>query len=150
MTSTQRTKDGRRRRADPAPGTTLLLAAILLGLPGAARAEPRSVMEEAGRSLYVEHCAACHGPHGRGDGTVAAVMLTKPSDLTSLAKRRGGFRAGDVAAYIDGRTTIPAHGTRDMPVWGERLGEDMPVDTADEVARGQITLLVEYLKTIQR
>ncbi len=90
------------------------------------------------------------GPYGRGDGVVGEVLTAKPPDLTTIAERRGGFRAGEVAAYVDGRTSVAAHGTRDMPVWGERLSEDMPPETGDEVARGQIGLLVEYLKTIQR
>ena len=39
-----------------------------------------------GRSLYVHHCAACHGPEGRGDGTFAQVLRQKhnirPRNLT--------------------------------------------------------------------
>lgn len=129
-----------------------LLAGSLLAAPGrTADAEGRrNVLQEAGRNLYVQHCAACHGPYGRGDGAVAAVLTTKPTDLTTIAERRRGFRDGEIAAYIDGRTSVAAHGTREMPVWGERLSADMPLETGDEVARGQISLIVEYLKTIQR
>ena len=38
-----------------------------------------------------------------------------------------------------------------MPVWGERFGEAIPESgVAEEVTRGQIAVLVEYLKSIQR
>ncbi len=37
---------------------------------------------ELGRQLYATHCAACHGPEGRGDGPSAAAFATKPSNLT--------------------------------------------------------------------
>ena len=37
-----------------------------------------------------------------------------------------------------------------MPIWGRRLGERLAGGTdADEIARGRIDLLVEYLETIQ-
>lgn len=37
---------------------------------------------ELGRQLYATHCAACHGPEGRGDGPSSAAFATKPSNLT--------------------------------------------------------------------
>ena len=46
---------------------------------------------------------------------------------------------------------MPAHGTREMPVWGERFGADVPAsDLAESIARGNIASLVEYLKSIQQ
>jgi hypothetical protein len=48
----------------------------------------------------------------------------KPSDLTTLAQRNGGaLPVQPVWEMIDGRTPVPlgsfAHGSRDMPVWGD-------------------------------
>jgi hypothetical protein len=38
-----------------------------------------------------------------------------------------------------------------MPIWGRRLAEPIAAGAeGDEVARGRIQILVEYLKTIQR
>ena len=37
---------------------------------------------ELGRQLHATHCAACHGPEGRGDGPSSAAFATKPSNLT--------------------------------------------------------------------
>ena len=36
---------------------------------------------EAGKKLYQRHCAGCHGPQGKGDGSLALSGGT-PSDLT--------------------------------------------------------------------
>jgi mono/diheme cytochrome c family protein len=59
--------------------------AALLTWPGAMAAPNASpVMTrdvELGRQLYGTHCAACHGPEGRGDGPSAAAFATKPSNL---------------------------------------------------------------------
>jgi hypothetical protein len=56
----------------------------------------------------------------------------------------------EIRAYIDGRIGVPAHGRRDMPVWGERLEEMLGGSSLAEAAtRSYIQLLVEYLKAIQ-
>jgi mono/diheme cytochrome c family protein len=41
--------------------------------------------QEVGRGaeLFKQHCAACHGAAGRGDGFVAQVLLRKPKDLAA-------------------------------------------------------------------
>lgn len=36
----------------------------------------------AGKSLYVKHCAACHGKTGRGDGSKAAQLKTECGNFT--------------------------------------------------------------------
>jgi hypothetical protein len=42
-------------------------------------------------------------------------------DLTLLARRHGGtFPEDEVRKIIDGRTTLPPHGSREMSVWGCR------------------------------
>lgn len=37
---------------------------------------------EMGQRLYVKQCAACHGPHGAGDGPAAYLLYPKPRDFT--------------------------------------------------------------------
>ena len=75
-----------------------------------------------------------------------------PADLTAIAKRRGGeFPTGKIAQFIDGRFELPAHGSREMPVWGERFGADVPdAGVGESISRGNIASLVEYLKSIQQ
>ena len=117
-----------------------------------AAASPDPVLAELGEPVYLRHCAACHGADGRGDGPSAGALRVAPADLTRIAARRGGtFPDGEVARYIDGRFAVPAHGTREMPIWGERLGDEIPdAEVSEEVVRGQISALLEYLKSIQR
>ena len=36
-----------------------------------------------GKSIYVKHCASCHGKSGLGDGSKAANLKTYPGDFSS-------------------------------------------------------------------
>ena len=61
------------------------------------------------------------------------------------------YTDAEVASVIDGRFEIAAHGSRDMPIWGARLRDELPEGgLSEEIVRGQITMLVDYLKSIQR
>ena len=111
--------------------------------------EPAGV---AGRELYASYCASCHGTDGRGDGPEAVRRGLRTPDLTRLHERYGSPLPRDrIASFIDGRVDVEAHGPRDMPVWGERWAERIPEPgVSDEIVRGKIVVLVEYLKSIQR
>jgi mono/diheme cytochrome c family protein len=127
----------------------------LTALAALATAESQTfdpVLAAMGSEHFVRYCAACHGSDGRGAGPAAAALKTAPADLTRIAARRGGeFPAGEIARFIDGRFAVAAHGTREMPVWGERFGERVPeAGVSEEIVRGRILVLVEYLKSIQR
>ncbi|HEY7493929.1 MAG TPA: cytochrome c [Candidatus Tectomicrobia bacterium] len=105
-----------------------------------------------GRRLFVQYCSACHGMDGQGNGPVASVLSPPPADLTRIAQRRGGhFPAAEIAATIDGRAEVRAHGSRSMPVWGERLSEHVGGGSlGEEVAHGNVLVLINYLQTIQQ
>ncbi len=146
----------------PRPARAVVLASAWLALSGFAKDPPpaspvdeqpgSSTLIEAGRTHYLQFCASCHGTDGRGAGPAALALRIPPTDLTMLARRNhGSFPAARVADSIDGRMRIPIHGTREMPIWGERLGEDIGRrDTREEVVRGRIWFLVEYIHSIQR
>ena len=73
----------------------------------------------SGQEMYTAYCASCHGADLKGNGPAAPAMKTAPSDLTTLAKRNGGkFSTLHVAHIIAGEENYPAHGSKDMPVWG--------------------------------
>jgi mono/diheme cytochrome c family protein len=85
----------------------------------------------AGQALYTRYCAGCHGASLKGDGPVAAGLVKKPGDLTTIAGRNNGaFPFDKVAATIDGRQSKGSHETKDMPIWGEvfalTAGQDEP------------------------
>ncbi|MBW2274577.1 MAG: cytochrome c [Deltaproteobacteria bacterium] len=132
----------------------LLVPGLLLAPAGTASTSPggAGLQVSPGRALFERYCVTCHGEKGRGDGPVAPALINTPSDLTTIAARRGGeFPAAEVARYIDGRTQVTAHGTRVMPVWGLVFSEGIPEEsTAEEFVRGKISVLVDYLRSIQR
>ncbi len=109
------------------------------------------MLAEVGAELFTTYCASCHGVDARGGGPAASAMITPPSDLSRIAARGGGvFPESSIARLIDGRFDLPAHGSREMPIWGTCLADEIPCfATGDEVARGRITSLVEYLKSLQ-
>jgi mono/diheme cytochrome c family protein len=51
------------------------------GKPGGDAAQPD------GRALFAQHCAACHGPEGAGDGPAAYLLWPRPRNLASEAFR---------------------------------------------------------------
>jgi mono/diheme cytochrome c family protein len=135
------------RRLSTMAGFVLLLAPTIA--LAASQADHEDVAR--GRSDYLRLCASCHGVTGDGRGPVASVLRRPPADLRHLGERYGvPLQADRVAAFIDGRADVAAHGPRDMPVWGERFS-DVQVDgkTAQEVARERIAALIAYLNSIQ-
>jgi len=101
-----------------------------------------------GELAYKRYCASCHGPTGKGDGSIARELRTAPTDLTSISKRNGGrFPLEKVARQTDGRESIPAHGTPDMPAWGEVFGKTRGTE-ADTVEHA-VTQIAHYLWSIQ-
>ena len=61
------------------------------------------------------------GIDGKGKGPLAGQLKVAPTNLTALAKKNNGvFPFDAVYETIDGIKVIIAHGTRDMPIWGNR------------------------------
>ena len=106
----------------------------------------------SGREEFTRACASCHGVDGRGDGPAAAALRTAPTDLTLLAERAGGtFPCERFVAVLTGDVPLPAHGSREMPVWSERFA---PTDTgaaaaAAIYARRSLQSVTAYVESIQ-
>ncbi|HKB59242.1 MAG TPA: cytochrome c [Gallionellaceae bacterium] len=45
---------------------------------------------DAGKALYGQMCASCHGPAGRGDGAAGRALNPPPSDLARTVRMRMG------------------------------------------------------------
>ena len=132
-----------------------LIAALLLAAGAAAEeGAPATGLNPThpGHPLYQHHCAECHGVFADGKGPRAAALDKPPPDLTRLGDPKGEQpRLDALTRSIDGRRTLRAHGTGGMPVWGEKLAEDVPDWRAREEARIRlIQSLAEYLLSIQR
>jgi mono/diheme cytochrome c family protein len=104
-----------------------------------------------GRNWFEAYCTECHGQQGQGDGPGASLAKTPPADLTRIAARRGRFDASEVAAFIDGRSAVEAHGPREMPVWGRKDPERREPAMEEEkyLTPQMIAELVAYLETLQ-
>lgn len=106
-----------------------------------------------GEIAFALYCVSCHGESGSGDGPVAVALKTPPTDLTKLTVQYGGvFPAEEIYAYVDGRKDVEAHGTREMPVWGN-IWSDVDGAEAQEMAESYVDVrlreLVEYIRTLQ-
>lgn len=108
--------------------------------------------ESLGRKYFVQYCSSCHGMDASGNGPAASAMRPPPADLRRIAQRRGGqFPAAEIATYIDGRRFVRAHGSREMPVWGERFAKKVGGGSVgDEMVRGYLLHLVDYLESLQQ
>jgi hypothetical protein len=102
-----------------------------------------------GKRLYRGACASCHGRDGRGGGPDAGRLETPPPDLTTLTTRHEGhFPRQYVIDVITGTTEVPAHGTREMPVWSDRFGPGAG-HVASIFARRQVELMTDHLQRLQ-
>lgn len=103
---------------------------------------------DAGRDLFLTHCASCHGANARGNGPMADRLRNQPPDLTTFTARNGGtFPSARIRDIIDGRA-VASHGTREMPVWGNGFSNSRGGYGADEIKR-RIEALVKHLESIQ-
>ena len=88
---------------------------------------------------YRVHCAVCHGLSGKGDGPFADQLKsgTVVPNLTELSKKNNGvFPFMRVYETIESGK-VSAHGTREMPIWGERY------------VRARILALTKYINRLQ-
>lgn len=60
------------------------------GATGTAPAPATPASIEAGKQLFMQNCAACHGNEGKGNGPAAAALEPKPADLTDTQWKQGG------------------------------------------------------------
>jgi hypothetical protein len=104
-----------------------------------------------GRRTYVRLCSECHGIDGGGETSSAAPLIRTPPDLRRIAERRGGrFDHAEIAGWIEGRSVPASHGTRAMPIWGERLSERFErYAEGDELIAATLDPVLAYLESLQ-
>src|SRR6516162_4448357 len=140
----------------------LMIATLAVRSAAVAQAEDFDV----GKSEFQSSCASCHGTDGKGNGPVSEQLKVPPPDLTMLAKKNNGvFPTNAVYETIYGSKTIPAHGTREMPIWGERFNPIVnlphyvdpyywqkagPQQSPEVVVRTRILAVIDYLNRIQQ
>ena len=102
-------------RLKTAAAALIVVGTLMLSATAVCSAERES---DSGAVLYGRFCASCHGVDGRGDGPVAPALRERPPDLTRLR-----YTPAELMRRIDGRHQVRAHGTAQMPVWGEVFEE---------------------------
>ncbi|HVO79809.1 MAG TPA: cytochrome c [Terriglobales bacterium] len=108
----------------------------------------KSTSAASGQEMYKTYCAVCHGTDGKGGGPAAEALKTPPTDLTMLSKNNGGqYPSMKVAATIRGEANLPAHGSKEMPVWG-KLFWSMSGGHEAEVQQ-RVTNLNSYIESLQ-
>lgn len=100
-----------------------------------------------GEATFRDHCAVCHGSHGKGDGPVAGALTPRPTDLAGLAKRTGTFPAAQLTAVLKGTDPVLAHGISTMRIWGVYFSAD--ANGNSEQADRRIRDVVEFIKSLQ-
>ncbi len=87
---------------------------------------------------------------------LAHYVKTPAPNLSLITERNGGkFPFQRIYETISGTSAVAAHGTRDMPLWGDRYLRDAKPVTPDQVeitkrlVEERIISLVYYLGTLQ-
>jgi mono/diheme cytochrome c family protein len=112
----------------------------------------RQTSPASGQQMYVTYCASCHGPSGTGNGPAAQALKSPPPDLSALSKNNGGvFPSERVASVLRLGVTAPAHGSAEMPIWGDLLPSlsTGSKDSSTEVQQ-RVLNLTNYLKKLQK
>ena len=135
----------------------VLLGTISFLCTGMVSAQEETGTQSIGKMEFQKNCASCHGIGGKGDGPFVEFLRQKPTDLTTLRKKnRGIYPQEKVYEWIRDPKRIRAHGTKEMPIWGQRYSEEI-IETygPDYTGPGssvpqRILELVFYIGTIQK
>ena len=130
-----------------------VICAAMLAFPLMAPAQGTDI----GKQIYDTYCAVCHNTDGKGSGPFAGELTQKVPDLTMLQKNNNGmFPFGKIYDTIDGRQVLAAHGTREMPIWGNYFNEKGmaagPEGTEQDYAvyvMGRVMAVAEYIRSLQ-
>jgi mono/diheme cytochrome c family protein len=125
---------------------------VMLGATLASAQEQEVI--DAGKREFQRSCASCHGADARGNGPVANVLNVKPADLTQMSKKHGGtflfWRTYDKISGREEEVAIRGHGTREMPIWGDRFRLEPGANEQYALGvRGRLLSLVHYLQSLQ-
>lgn len=119
------------------------------GQPVIKKVPPSRTSAASGAQMYDTYCATCHGKDGKGGGPAASALKVPVPDITRMAADNNGvFPELRVYGSIKGDPVMPAaHGSKDMPVWGDVFQSMTRGDNSIEQMR--IANLTAYIKGLQ-
>lgn len=102
--------------------------------PATAHSEDKT--RDFGRTFFAEHCAACHGTSGKGDGPAAKAYPVGLPDFTSKSYMEG--LTDEYLKQIISTGGAPQGRTPFMPGFGFSLSEE------------ELNALIVYIRTLAR
>jgi mono/diheme cytochrome c family protein len=101
----------------------------------------------SGKEMFATYCAVCHGAGGAGNGPAASALKSQPTNLTRLSAANGGkYPELRVANILDGKDVV-AHGSQEMPVWGDLF---KTLNSGDrDLVHMRVANLTSFLQSIQ-
>jgi len=134
----------------------ILAVSLVLGLVASAQTPTKTGPKAniaAGRELFHQNCSVCHGVDAKGKGSMydpesaEPARRVPPADLTVLSERNAGkFPADRVRNAIYNKDSIPAHGTPEMPAWGNVF---YLLKSRPKVLEERVRDLTAYIESIQ-
>lgn len=129
-------------------GLSLILLFTIVAFARPLLAQQDQILAD-GQNDYEQHCAACHGVEGRGDGRMASILILPPSDLTQIRTRHDGdFPFWRVYAIIYGGEPVQGHDTFQMPE-GQARFRRYEGRHGSRPAYIRVLELTHYLESIQ-
>ena len=103
----------------------LILLVAVFPMIAFAQGKQAPAASEAGKVLYDDKCAHCHGIEGAGDGSAAENLLPRPRDFTRGIYKIRSTESGQLPTDQD-LFDIISNGMpgSSMPAWGEILSEN--------------------------
>lgn len=128
----------------------LFISAVVSGSAQSTTPRQSPIRPVDGSTIFRNSCAACHGLEGHGDGPVSKTLKREVPDLTRLSQRHdGAFPAIHVRTTImfGADDLLPAHGSKNMPIWGPIFHE---IEFDQDLGNVRLENITKYLESIQR
>ncbi len=107
------------------------LSRVFLATLALVSVQANVALAQDAQGIYVQRCAPCHGPHGKGDGLAGKMLNPPPKDFATALNGKGDDWIAKVI-------------TEGGPAVG--LSAAMPANSG--LSDGQLKDLVQYVKTL--
>ncbi len=117
--------------ATPAPAADKPVPADFAGKTNPVASDAAAT--EAGKLIFTDNCATCHGDSGKGDGPAAASLSPKPANLATVLPTK----QDDFVYWVISEGGAAAGLSASMVAWNGTLSED------------EIWQVITYVRTLK-